>query len=296
MAGTPMLLEDALRFNGYTVEPFEYEGETITTPSGPIVVPPMILSRLVWNRAESPSLGAAFYLDRLNAFDPKYRPVQLSMILDHYRTRRLGYDTPDDFGLAVRRWGNLNLGPMSTLIRRYLSVATDLPLTDVDMVRIGELSGSAGSLSKSDGSGTSEDKASSADTSTSKTKGRDAQSDFPQAMIAGDVDYASGAVDRVADGSVSGSGTTTAIRSGTDHRTDTSESSEKRDETTTERGRSGRSVMELLSLQREAFINADRELVEAMESLFLGVYDRSENYRNVPGGYSGYAGYSTFGW
>lgn len=292
---TPMTLEDALRFKGYAIEPIEYPGATITTPSGSIVVPPLILSALSWKRTEAPDLASAFYLDRLTPFDPAYKPVLLSHILDRYRTRRLGYDMPDEFGLAVRRWGNLHLGPLSILNRRYLSAATDLPLNEIDLTREGLVEGSSSSTSMTDDETSSTDTVTSSDSSSSESKGRNANSEFPDAMLAGNLNYASSATDSVVDGSVTGSGTTSGNRSSDGHRQESADSEDSRSELHTERGRSGRSVMELLAQQREAFLNVDEELLEGMSSLFLSVFDRSENYRNVPSA-GGYSGYDPFGW
>ena len=292
MSATPMTLEDALRFSGYTIEAYEAPGATITTEDGEIVVPPMIMSRLQWQHTHPPTLGSAFYLDKLPAFHPAYAPTQLSIILDHFRYRRLGYNTPDEFGLAVRRWGAVHLGAMSTLTRRYLSSAVRLPLDDIDMVRTGEETGTAtgntttagSGTTTSDGTGTATDTATTTDSSETSTKGRDAQSEFPQGQLAGNLDYASGAVDRVADSEISGTGSSNGTRNAEDHSTTvdtrtgntTDTRNDTRNDTRTERGRSGRSVMELLQLQRETFQNNDAELIALMEPLYLGVFDRSE--------------------
>ena len=271
MTSTPMTLEDALRLSGYTIDAYEADAKTINTPSGVIAVPALVLSKLTWQREEPPSLGSAFYLDKLPPFDPEYAPVQLSLILDRFRARRLAYETPDEFSLAVRRWGALHLGGMSTLTRRYLSTATDLPLDTVNLTIQTEATGAT--TADGTASGTGSDSVTSTDTTNTTSKGRDAQSEFPQGTLADNADYASGAVDRVGTGNVAGSGTTAAEReqAAEDHRNTT----EERDETRTEQGRSGRSVMELLAEQRSMFLNVDEELLAGMESLFLGVFDRS---------------------
>lgn len=156
-----MRLEDALRFNGYTIEQTDVEAQEITVPTGVILVPAMRLSSLVWQRDGDPAASDSFYLESIPVFDDAYRPALLSQILDRFSTRRLGYDTPDMFGLAVRRWMNLNLGPQSILTRRYLSAAVPFPLTTQDAL----------------------------------TRARNASSDFPQGQLAGDVDYSSFATD-----------------------------------------------------------------------------------------------------
>lgn len=209
MTAIPMRLEDALRFNGFTIGQTDVaESDIVLTPEGTIHIPALRLSSLTWQRDGDPEPWDSFYLAALPMFDDAYRPVILSHILDRYSTRRIGYDTPDQFGLAVRRWMNLQLGPMSVLNRLYRSTAYALPLTTDDIT----------------------------------DKARTARSDFPQAPLSGNVDYATNADDNVG----------------------------------TRQGRTGRSVMELLTEQRAAYLNADETLLQRMDSLFLSVWDRDE--------------------
>lgn len=180
MTATPMRLEDALRFNGYTIDQADVEAFDITVPTGVIKIPAMRLSSLTWRlptgtdsvSGSDPQPSDSFYLQALPIFAVEYRPVILSHILDRYSTRRIGYDTPDQFGLAVRRWMNLNLGPQSILNQRYLSTAVVLPLDNVAV--------------------------------ETTDKARDATSDFPQNQLAGNVDYSSFATDRVSDNNRTG--------------------------------------------------------------------------------------------
>lgn len=220
MVAIPMRLEDALRFNGYTIDRVESPAFDITLPEGVIHVPEMLLSQLTWRRTNTIQPQDSFYLQNLPIFEDAYRPVILSHFLDRYSTRRLSYNMPDQFGLAVRRWANLNLGPQSIFNRRYVSTAVVMPLTTQD-----------------------------ASTHSSTTdKGRDAASDFPQSQLSGDTDYASFATDR----------SSTSVND------------------STQNGRLGKSVMELLSEQRAAYLNVDEELLTAMDELFLTVWDRDE--------------------
>lgn len=232
MTAIPMRFEDALRFNGYAIEQYDAAAFEIVVATGTISVPRLRLSRLVWKRPpEADWLGGhvepnapeprdSFYLADLPVFHDDYRPVLLSHILDRYSTRRIGYDTPDQFGLALRRWMNLHTGAFSVIARMYLSTAVDLPLTTDDAA---------------------------VDT-TGTDRGRVSLSDFPQTQLSGDVDYASTATDR------------SSAQTGSEHRT----------------GRSGRSVMELLSEQRAAYLNADELYLDSMDGLFLGVWDDDE--------------------
>jgi hypothetical protein len=205
MTALPMTLEMALRHEGFTIDAEETDAFIITVPDvGTIHVPAMVTSVLTWRRDGSPELGDDLYLSSLPIFDAQYRPVLLSSILDRYRTRRLGYNTPGEFRLAFRRWGNLN---MSIFNQRYVSTAVTMPLDDLAV--------------------------------TDHTL--DVGSDFPQSQISGSADYATAA---------------------TDHRE-------------AENGRR-RSVAELLGLQREQYLNVDQEVIEGLDSLFLGIFDRGE--------------------
>lgn len=237
MTAVPMTLEDALRHQGFTIDVAEAVAFDITIPQGMIHVPAMVRSALTWRRDEppTPELGADLYLSHLPIFDEAYRPVILSHILDRYRTRRLGYNTPGEWMLAFRRWGNLN---MAIPNRRYVSTAIELPLDDRDET----------------------------DATEATSHGLDIGSDFPQSLISGDTDYASSATDRRNAGNESV------------HRT----------------GRS-QSIMRLLAEQRDAYLNVDAEVLDGLDTLFLGIFDQGEG---MPGMQYDYPArpYGPYGW
>jgi len=218
MTARPMTLEDALHRQGYTIETAAEAALTITIPSvGNIVVPAEVRSSLVWQRGTpptgvDPTPGDDLWLSSLPLFAEEYRPVILSNILDRFRTRRLGYNTPGEFRLAVRRWGNLH---MTMFNQRYASTAVVMPLDD-----------------------------------TAATDHKlDVASDFPQSQISGSTDYSTTALDSRAAAN----------------------------------GRH-RPIAELLMEQRLAYLNVDEEVVDAMESLFLGAFDQPES--DVPDDYA----------
>ncbi len=209
MTALPETLEHALRLQGYTIAQQVVTAFEISTDLGVIAIPEMVTSKLVWGRGtapdgEDPILGDDLYLSNVPMFDVAYRPVLLSSILDRYRTRRLGYNTPGEWRLAFRRWCNLN---MPIFNQRYASTAVNMPLDDI--------------------------------AATNHTL--DVGSDFPQSQISGDADYATAANDHKA----------------------------------ADNGRR-RSIASLLMEQRTAYLNVDAEVVEAMEPLFLGIFDRGE--------------------
>lgn len=178
MTALPITLETALRHQGYTIDVTEVDAFDVTLTEGVIHVPAMAASSLTWRRTEAPEVGDDLYLSNLPIFDAAYRPVILSHILDRYRTRRLGYNTPGEWRLAFRRWGNLN---MTIPNRRYVSTAVVLPLDDRD------------ETDQTDA------------TLAATSHGLDIGSNFPQSLVAASTDYASDATDRrTADNTTSG--------------------------------------------------------------------------------------------
>lgn len=205
MTALPMTLESALRHEGYTIDTVSVNNPVvIEIPQGTITVPPADRSVLTWQRGIDPSRGDALYLDALPMFNEAYRPILLSSVLDRFRTRRLAYNTPGEFRLAMRRWGNLN---MTLFNQRYASTAVDMPLDDLAVT----------------------------------DHALDVSSDFPQSQISGSASYATAS---------------------NDHRA-------------ADNGRR-RSIAALLQEQREAYLNVDAEVVDAMEPLFFGIFDRGE--------------------
>ncbi len=226
MTAVPMTLDEALNHQGYTIDEEAVESFPIVLEEGTIIVPAAVRSKLTWRRSDlgAPEPGDDLWLGSIPVFDELYRPVLLSNILDRYRTRRLAYDTPGQWRLALRRWSNLS---MTVYNLRYRSTAVALPLDDSD------------SLVQTDR------------TVEATSHGLDVGSDFPQSLISGDESYATAATDRrVADNATTG-------------------------ETVQTSGRS-QSVMELLAKQRDAYLNVDEEVVQAMEPLFLGIFDQGE--------------------
>jgi hypothetical protein len=164
MSASPMTLEEALRHEGYTIEPLTIAAFNIAVSTGTIHVSDTQGSKLVWQHSPiDAEPGDDLWLSSLPLFSNDYRPVLLSNILDRYRTRRLAYNTPDEWRLAFRRWGNLN---MSIFNQRYISTGVVLPLDDHD------------------------------ETVAATEHALDVESDFPQSIISGSTDYSTNATDR----------------------------------------------------------------------------------------------------
>ena len=209
MTALPMTLESTLRYQGYTIDLAEVGVQTINTSLGSLVIPAQVRSVLTWRRGTAPTgidpaLGDDLFLSKIPMFDEGYRAVLLSVVLDQFRTRRLSYDTPGEFRLALRRWGNSSMGVFN---QRLASTAVLMPLDDLAV--------------------------------TNHTL--DVASDFPQSQISGSVDYSTASNDR----------------------------------RNADNGRR-RSIASLLEEQRTAYLNVNMEILDAMEPLFLGVFDRGE--------------------
>ncbi len=279
MTATPERLIDALHMSGYTVDPIEIPAATITVQGGVIRIPAMLGSGLTWRREGAPLDSDSFYLTRLPVFSEAYRPVMLSQILDRFLTRRIGYNTAGEFGHAVRRWGNLHLGPGSTLNRMYVSAAVDMPLTTDDLSTEVERNETTSGTSSSEDSSTTNDSGTSTDTGTGSDKSRTATSDFPQGQLGDNTDYATDAADL---SGVSNRSNENVRESETEQTGSTSgETSGSLDGTESRIviGRSGRTVAEIVAEQRRLFVNADELLLDGFESLFLGVFDQPERER-----------------
>jgi len=249
MVALTQTLEEALNLQGYTIDVVERAAFDIVLPGGEgtIHVPDMLLQTLTWQRTRTETPIDSLYLKHLPLFDAAYRPVALSSLLGYYRSRRIAYHTPGEFANAVLRWSGENLGPTSTLNRRWRSTAVELPLDD---------------------SNTTED------TVYGKTATRtpdltkdgwdhrlDVGSDFPQSLISGSGDYATGAADQRFATNRHEAGTEQIADTGTDSKTT--------------QGRN-QSIMALLEAQRAAYLNVDQEFRLAFEVLMLSVFDRDE--------------------
>jgi len=247
MVALPMKLDEALNLQGYTIDVVEQDAFDITLPEGVIQVPTMQLQTLTWQRERAETAIDSLYLKSLPVFDPHYRPIALSTLFGYYRSRRIGYHTPGEFANAVLRWSGENLGPTSTLNRRWKSTAVVLPLDDTDATEVTD-------YGKTD--------TRTPDLTNAGWDHRlDVGSDFPQSLISGSGDYATGAADQRFATNRAESGTDINAASGTDTKTTT--------------GRN-QTVMALLEAQRAAFLNVDQEFRLAFEQLMLSVFDRDE--------------------
>lgn len=248
MVALPVTLEEALNLQGYTIDVAEREAFDIVLPEGTIHVPAMQLQALTWQRTTRAATPMdSFYLNALPLFSSAYRPVALSALLGHYRTRRIGYNTPGEFGNAVLRWANENLGPTSVLNRRWRSTAVDLPLDDsnaTETTTYGKVETRTPNL-----------------TNSGWDHRLDVGSDFPQSLISGATDYATGAADQRFATNRTETGTEATADTGADVKSNA--------------GRS-QSVMELLELQRAAYLNVDQEFRQAFEQLMLSMFDRAD--------------------
>lgn len=285
MVALPMRLDEALNLQGYTIDESNVLSRAIATPAGVIEVPAMTLFTLTWQRDRPAEAIDSFYLTRLPVFATEYRPYALSLLLGHYRSRRIGYNTPGEFANAVLRWSGKNLGATSVLNRRWVSTSVALPLDDHD-----ELEQYTRELH--DDKTRDESITTNRDVSVNATTGEkteatthrlDVGSDFPQSLISGSGSYASAASDQRQADNMTVDGTNEETTADNVSTTETQADHQAVTEAADTR-RTGRraSIMKLLAEQRDAFVNVDAEFVDAFEPLMLGVFDRGEGEHAGP--------------
>lgn len=215
-------------------------------------------------------------------FEESYREVLNKRIVDEFFFHEIGYETPEMFIHQLNHRMRLEMPPFNLL---YESTRLEIdPLSTLRMRTVSEsLRNSESSMirnSKTEQSG--ESHSHSASDSLSKSRGVNSQ--FPQDMLAGNQDYATGAVDSnsssnvISQGEDQSSAVTDSDMGGSDTAQDKGESD------TLVEGFSG-SQSELLMRYRETFINVDMMVLDSIRDLFMsivGVDDSYNNYPNMP--------------
>ena len=211
-------------------------------------------------------------------FDESYRDHLNKIITDHYWHSDIGYETVEMFVFNINRKMREIMPYYNQL---YLSTRfTFDPLLSVNVTEI---------IETTDSRTANESRTENSDTNShTDSKARSVQSETPQSMLSGDMDYASSAQDTGSDSTVA----TTAQTGGTAATTGSGEGRTER----SQRGYTG-SAGTLVMQYRETLINVDLMVLADLESCFMMVWNSGDAYYpyGSPYGY-GFGGFGGFGY
>lgn len=193
-------------------------------------------------------------LDDYPIFDPAYREKLNTKIIDHFRFREIGLETPAMFRFFLNRRLREIMPYYNDLYRSTLYEFNPLHNTDIETT----------SNTKTTGTDTSTADATSSGTSVANARGRNLESATPQTQLSGVEDYASGIVDSVSD--------STSTTTGENASTTESESESVTDYVTRVAGYSGLHPADAIMAFRQSLLNVDLMVLDELEPLFMQLY------------------------
>lgn len=202
------------------------------------------------------NIGLSHYRTHVTA----HKMILDGLIIDHYWNREIGQESVDMFQLAMRRKMNeimpyynqlyaselLKFDPLHTINIHTLASGTEDQAVSVDSDAVSD--------------------------STQTSKSRTVSSELPQTMLAGNADYATSG----ADANSESTGTTTGVES-------------KESESVTERVNDTQVTgyqaypANLLQQFRATFLNIDMMIVNELDSLFMQIWNNSDDYTGTSG-------------
>jgi hypothetical protein len=196
-------------------------------------------------------IGLQYYPE----WTPNYRDILNGKIVDHYWNYEIGHETIDLFQQQVR----VKMQEIMPLYNQlYLSTRIEFdPLStmDVHSVSTGDMTQHATNVATNN------------TTTEQANKSRSVASDTPQTQLSGDSDYATSAADvngevtGTVDANENSTGDTTASNNGTNVMT----------------GYQG-PASALLMQYRQSLMNIDLQVIDSLESLFMGVWDTGDSF------------------
>lgn len=200
-------------------------------------------------------------------FDEQYREFLNAKILDHYWYNEIAHETVDMF-----------VHQLQTKMREimpYYNKWYESELVDIDPLSTQDVHSTGGSKSKSHGSSQQQESASSENDTNDKgqSTSRTVQSEYPQARLAGNRDYATAStenkIDTQGDRKVKG-------RADQNSRGSQDSSGEASSESHSW-GRSGHTAA-LIAAWRETFVNVDMMVISELEPLFMGLHSSNDSF------------------
>lgn len=205
-------------------------------------------------------------------YDEEHRERLNNLIRDHYWYREIGVETPGMFAFFLKRKLN-EIMPYYNQLFESTELKFD-PLLNVVMTAETTSEDQAKTTSKADNNTTSN--------TTGGNKGsvdgssRATVQQFPQMQLSNNGDYATSATDTISSNKTDTE--TTADTNTTTADTASGETNSTGNASSTSKGLSGVSASQLLQQFRDAMLNVDMLVVEALEPLFMQVWATDTDY------------------
>lgn len=190
-------------------------------------------------------------LDDYPIFDEDYRAELNNKIIAHYWNQEIGQETIDMWRFAMRRKMN-EIMPLYNQHYRLSLLSVD-PLSTMDVKTIVATDGETSTTGNSSNTG------------GSTAKARAIGSDFPQAILMDNGDYATTGNDTISD--------TTATGSATDNQNATQNATQ----TSSNTGYQGHAPVLILQA-RQALVNVDMMVINELRELFMLIWANNDSY------------------
>lgn len=212
-------------------------------------------------------------------FDEDYRPILNQRIIDEFLFQEIGYESCEMFIHQLNHKMRLNMPVFNKLYESTLltidplrtmnikTVSESLRNTEAETKRLQE------SIQSALGTATSK--------SSTESKSRAVNSQFPQQLLAANADYASAAADNVGESEVESNSSDKTDSTGESSSSGTDKETARGSSETTMSGFSG-SQSDLLLRYRETFINVDSGVIEMLNPLFMQVASIPDSYTPRP--------------
>lgn len=235
-------------------------------------------------------------LNEYPIFDESHRPVLNKKIIDHYYNQEIGQENISMFRLAMKRKMN---EIMPAFNQQYELSAIKLEaLLTASMTTTGTNTGNTAATNTgttaSSNTGTTTSTTEGETTSGSDAKSRAVASNFPQNSLQAGSEYATSAQDNISNSTATGNSNETQSVAQNDSQSveqnGTQEVEQTGSTTNLTTGYQGHQP-ELIFAARQTIVNIDLEIINALDTLFMGVWGTSAEYSRVRNHYD-----YPFGW
>lgn len=220
------------------------------------------------DNAEELHLDSAHY----PIFDENYRAQLNRKIVQHFALREIGAETFEMFRFYLGRTMDENMSYFNQL---YLTTRMDIdPLSTINVKSLGDSDSTAQSSSKANGTQDTASEGSSTTGSKSTTSSESYDSEVPQTGMEDNFErYATHANKSLANTN----NDTTSSSTGSNHSTTQSNNEYEHSNvsgksTSQQTGYSGMSPADLIVAYRRAMLNIDMDVINSLESCFMGVH------------------------